>query len=154
FATVDTFNGRALSINTADQQPGTYDGTLTISLQGLQNANRRVQVHYVVDPPATIQLSASQIVLHVSKGQPATPAVVTVSGSVTVVQWQIFAGESRTWLQVTQTTTTTPGQIRVTVDPATVELGYWRFNLFVSGEAGQRIVAAIIVDVSSGAPLD
>jgi uncharacterized protein (TIGR03437 family) len=141
-----------LSINTSDQPPGTYDGTLTLSLQNLQNATRQIAVHYVVDPPATIQLSTTTISLHVVKGQPVRPAVVAVTGSVPGVQWSVFGGS--TWLQVTTTTTTTPGEIHVTVDPATAEVGYWFFNLIVDGEANQTVVAHIYVDVSSGAPLD
>jgi uncharacterized protein (TIGR03437 family) len=146
--------GLALSIDTADTQPGTYDGDLTVSLDGLQNVYQVVHVHCIIDPAATIQLSTTEIVLHVVKGQPIVPAVASVTGSLPGVQWGIFVGVSRTWLQVTQTTTATPGEIHVTVDPATLEVGYWAFTVFVSGEAGQRLVATILVDVSSGAPLD
>lgn len=142
-----------LSINTSDQPPGTYDGALTISLESLQNATRQVQVHYIVDPPGTIQLSTTDVILHVVKGQPVTPAVIGVTGSVPGVQWSVFGGLS-TWLQATTTATTTPGEIHLTVDPTTAEVGYWFFNLIVYGEANQSVVAHIHVDVSSGAPLD
>jgi uncharacterized protein (TIGR03437 family) len=156
YGNVSQFEGQpiTLQITAATQPPGTYDGTLTISLQGLQNANQAVHVHLVIDPPATIQLSSTTISLHVVKGQPITPAVVTVTGSVPGVQWSVFVGVSATWLQVTGTTTTTPGQILVSVDPATVQVGIWGFAMLVTGENNQQIEAAIRVDVSSGAPFD
>ena len=144
----------SLSITVVDSEPGAYDGVLTISLGGLQNPQRTVAVHYVVDPPATISLSSNVVRLHVVKGQPVVPTEVTVIGSVPGVSWNTFIGVSRTWLQVSQTSKTTPGAIVVTVDPARVEVGYWGFNLSVSGEAGQQIGVNILVDVSSGAPLD
>lgn len=144
----------SLSITVTANQPGTYDGTLTVSLQGLQNGSRTVQVHCVIDPPATIQLSTNTLKLHVVKGQPITPAVATVTGSVPGIQWSVFVGVSRTWLQVTQTTKATPGEIHVTVDPATVEIGLWTFNISVIDEANHQIPVIVVVDVSSGAPLD
>jgi uncharacterized protein (TIGR03437 family) len=156
YGSVNQFDPKnpVLSITTTDQPPGTYDGALTVGLQNLQNANRVVQVHYIVDPPATIQVSTTTMILHVVKGRPVTSAVDTVTGSVPGVKWGIFVGTSRTWLQVTQTTTATPGEIQVTVDPASVEVGIWAFSVFVSGENNQSITVAILIDVSSGAPLD
>jgi uncharacterized protein (TIGR03437 family) len=142
-----------LSIHTMDQQPGTYDAVLTISLQGL-NVSRTVQVHYVVDPPATIQLSTTNISLHVVKGQPVTPGVVKVTSSVPGVQWSFWPGVTYTWLQITQAGTTTPGELHVTVDPATVQVGYFVFGPTISGENNERIPISVVVDVSSGAPLD
>jgi uncharacterized protein (TIGR03437 family) len=143
-----------LYIDTFDQSPGTYTGALTVSIQGLQNANATVQVKYIVDPPATIQLSAQSVALHVVMGQPVTPAVVNVTSSVTGVAWSVFVGVSATWLQVTETNSATPGAIQITVDPATAQVGYWQFNAFVSGENNQRVTLPINVDISSGAPLD
>jgi hypothetical protein len=105
-----------LTINTVDQAPGTYDATLTVGLQGLQNANQVVAVHYVVDPPATIHLSASTVSLHVVQGQPAPTVAVQVTGSTPGVVWSIFAGMQPVFLNVTQSTTARPGQIQVTVD--------------------------------------
>jgi uncharacterized protein (TIGR03437 family) len=150
---VDSTHAKLL-VNVVDLAPGTYDGTLTLRLAGIQNLQKTVQVHYIVDPPATIEVAATTIKLHVVKGQPVQPAALAVTSRITGVSWSIFVGVSRTWLQVSQTSRTTPGEVRVTVDPASVELGYWTFLLLVSGEAGQQIQTAIVVDVSSGAPLD
>jgi uncharacterized protein (TIGR03437 family) len=145
---------QVLSVTTRDQQPGTYSGALTVSLQGLQNANRVLQVQYIVDPPATIQLSATSISLHLVKGQPVTPVVVKVTSSVPGVQWSVFVGMAPAWLQVSETTTATPGEIHITGDPVAAQPGYGIYNMFVSGENDQQIVVSMALDVSSGAPLD
>jgi uncharacterized protein (TIGR03437 family) len=143
-----------LSLYVSDLDAGVYDGVLTLRLSGLQNVVRTLKVHYVVDPAVPIQLSTTTINLHIVKGQPIVPAVVAVTSSVPGVAWSIFVGVSRTWLQVTASNHATPGEIRITADPATVEIGTFAFAMFVSGEGDQRIQATIVVDVSSGAPFD
>jgi uncharacterized protein (TIGR03437 family) len=143
-----------LSLYVSDLDAGVYDGVLTLRLSGVQNVVRTLKVHYVVDPAVPIQLSTTTINLHIVKGQPIVPAVVAVTSSVPGVAWSIFVGVSRTWLQVTASNHATPGEIRITADPATVEIGTFAFAMFVSGEGDQRIQATIVVDVSSGAPFD
>jgi hypothetical protein len=143
-----------LLVNVDYLQPGTYNANVTIRLSGIQNPQRVVQVRDVVDPAPTIQLSTSVIRLHVIKNQPVQPAVVAVTGSIPNVRFSVVSGSSLAWLRVTQTSQTTPGEIRVSADSAKAEIGYYLLDLGVVGEADQRIQARIEVDVASGAPLD
>lgn len=142
-----------LTVNTGDQPPGTYTGTLTIGLANLVNPTRVIQVTYIVDPPATIQVSTMYLTLHVVRGQPVTPLTVNVTGSVPGVEWQIYPG-GYGWLQITQTTTVTPGQIIVSADSTSAPTGYYSVEIAVQGENHQLVYVYLSVDVSSGAPID
>ncbi len=143
-----------ISINVAALQPGTYDGVITVSMAGLTNGSQTINVHYVVSPAATIQVSSTALTLHIVKGQPVTPVSIDVTGSTTGVSFSFFFGMSRTWLQAKQIGTTTPGSIQFSADSSAAELGLYYFTFSVNGEAGQSIQCNLTVDVSSGAPLD
>ena len=142
-----------LSVYFRPQQAGTYDGTVTVSIGSLQSGKQTVNVHYVVDPAATIQLSTTTPALRVVKGQPVQPVTVDVTGSVPGVSFSMFVGQSYTWLQYKTIGTTTPGQLQFTVDANAAASGYYSFNFFVSGENNQRIDGTIYVDISDGTPL-
>jgi uncharacterized protein (TIGR03437 family) len=142
-----------LNISFSDQPAGTYNGTLTIGLAGLPNPTRTVQVTYILDPPATIEISSTTATLHVIQGKPVTPVTLTVTGSVPGVQWDIYSG-GYTWMQATQTTTATPGQIVIGVNSTTAPVGYFTATLIIEGENHQIVYINVYVDVSSGAPVD
>ena len=155
YGSADCYSGPCqLKIRVTPQPPGTYNGTLTVSLAGLQNPRHTLQVQYIVDPPGTLLLSSTSVQLHIVKGQPVQPVKIDVTGSAPGVGWTATAGVSRTWLNLTQTAPTTPGQIVITADPSAVELGYWVFGGWATSESGQQTPFLITVDVSSGAPFD
>jgi uncharacterized protein (TIGR03437 family) len=143
-----------LKIQTLPQPPGSYEGTLTVGLQGLANPKRTLRVHYIVDPPATLQLSPASVQLHVVKGQPVQPVKIAVTGSVPGVAWTIFVGICPTWLSVTQSATTTPGEVVITADSASAAVGSWSYVGYVTSESGQQTEFAITVNVNSGAAID
>jgi uncharacterized protein (TIGR03437 family) len=142
-----------LQITTTDQV-GTFDGTLTIGLSNLQNANKTLAVHLVVDPAGTIQLSATSVFLHVVKGQTAPSATINVTGSAPAVPWSLFVGVSETWLTVKQTALTTPGAIQIGVDAVAAPVGLYYITASVTPAGGQQILVGIEIEVSSGAPID
>lgn len=143
-----------LQIGIGSRVPGTYDGTLTVSLQGLENPQQTIHVHYVVDAPAVIQLSTTTVNLHVVIGQPVTPAVIQVTSDSPNVGFSMFVGVSRTWLTTKQVGTTTPGQIQIGVDSTTATIGLYVMGMSVTSESGQQITVTIQVEVSTGAALD
>ena len=143
-----------LQIGLGSKAPGTYDGTLTVSLQGLENPQQVIHVHYVVDAPAVIKLSTTSVNLHVVIGQPVTPAVIQVTSDSPNVGFSMFVGVSRTWLTAQQIGTTTPGQIQIGVDSTTATIGFYVFTMSVTSESGQQTMVTIQVDVSTGAALD
>lgn len=143
-----------LHVGIGNGQPGTYDGTLTLSLQGLPNPQRVVNVHYVIDPPAVIQVSPTLVTMHVIRNQPVAMAVLQVTSASPNVGFGIFVGMCPTWLKATQVGTTTPGQIQITADSTVAETGYYSVLMSVTGESGPGTLVTIQVDVSTGAPLD
>jgi len=135
-----------LTIHVSSIVPGTYDGTITVGIQGLQGGAQTVSVHYVVDPPATIQISPTSLTLQVLNGHSVQPATVNVTGSVTGVSFSVacycFSG-----IQA-KATGTTPGSIQFTADSMTVAPGLYSLFFLVTGEAGQEIEGTVNLEVS------
>jgi uncharacterized protein (TIGR03437 family) len=147
-------NQATLRVGVSARPAGTYDGVLTVRLNGIQNLQKTLAVHYVVDPAAAIQASVTSVTLHVVKGRPAPTVSVSVTGSVPGVSWSFFPiGGYPSFLSFSQTATTTPGELRITADVA-APLGIWGFTVLLDGENGQRIQVNGLADVSSGEPFD
>ncbi|MCE5309126.1 MAG: hypothetical protein LLG20_15915, partial [Acidobacteriales bacterium] len=136
-----------------DPEPATYDGTLTVRVQGIQNTQAVLQIHYVLDPPAVLELSTKSVNLHVVKGQPAPSASISVTSSVSGVQWSRTVSFA-SWVLVSDTGKTTPSEIRITVNPETADVGTFSFSLFVNDEMHRTQTIVINVDVSSGTAFD
>ena len=147
--------GRAtLSIQVGAMDPGTYDGTITIGINGLQNGEQIVNVHYVVDPPVPIQLSTTTLNVHIVNGQAVRPATIDVTSAVPGVAFSLFVGYDFSWMQPKTIGTTTPGKIQFTFDSLTAVPGIYTIPFQVSGETGQPIKGVLNLDVATGAPLD
>jgi len=149
---IDATHG-TLFIGVSNQPPGIYDGTLTVGLMGLQSTSV-VQVHYVVDSASGLQLSSTTLALHIVKGQPVTPAVVAVTGPIHSQTWSFSAPGLPSWLNLVQSSSTTPGELQVTADPVLAPVGINSYSVSIIGQNNASITLALNIDVASGAPLD
>ncbi len=136
-----------------DLESGTYDGTFTVRAKGIQNTEAVLHVHYVLDPPAVVELSTKSVNLHVVRGQPAPSASISVTSGVSGVQWRRI-GSYQSWVLVSDTGMTTPSEIRITVNPETADVGTFTFSLLVEDEIRRTQTITINVDVSSGSAFD
>lgn len=144
-----------LRINAGDLAPGVYQVTVTVTLQGLQNPSHELHLRVEVQPAATISVSKSSFRILVTKGQPFQPdESLVVSSSVAGAEWNLFVGTYMSWMSFSQTTTKTPGAVRMAMDTSAASVGVYPINVFITGEDKKQIQVVVSVVVTSGAPLD
>jgi uncharacterized protein (TIGR03437 family) len=132
--------------------PGTYNADINLTITGVQNFLRTIHVTYVVDLAAKLQVSPASVALHVVAGQAAPSALLQVTSAEPGVGFD--GGYSLPWLGVSRTASSTPGQIQISADPRFSPVGVWNSTIQISGDLNQSINVPIVVDVSSGKPLD
>ena len=117
--------------------PGTYATDLSLTIGGVQSFVQTIHVTYVVDPAAQLQVTPSSIALHVVANQPAPVATLQVTSSEPGVNFSALS--YLPWAQLSETTSSTPGRIQISANPASAPVGIWNSTIQVTGALNQSI---------------
>lgn len=139
-----------LQISVGNLPVGTYEGTITVTLTGEQvsSVRRVVNVRYVVEPAAVLNVPTAPIFLDVVKGQPVTPVKIPVASTPPNVPYSVFVGTYPAGFTVTQASNRTPGEIDVRVNSDMIAPGSYQISIFVNAEDAPRAEIKVSVNVA------
>jgi uncharacterized protein (TIGR03437 family) len=106
-----------VSVNPAGLKLGTYTGTVSITGAGAANNPQTVTVTLLVTNPTSLTAAPQSLNFTVSAGAPAPRPQAVAVGSTAGVQ-SFTVTTSATWLSAAPTSSTTPGSLTVSIDPA------------------------------------
>jgi uncharacterized protein (TIGR03437 family) len=142
----------SVSVNPAGLNPGTYNGTITITAPGASNSPQTVAVSLTVTSAPTISVSPSLLnYSYQSGGNPPQVQVVSVSASAAATFTAVASGGS--WLSVSPTSGTAPASLSVSVNPAGLNPGTYNGTITVSGANGATGSTTINVTLTVTAAL-
>jgi uncharacterized protein (TIGR03437 family) len=141
----------SVSVDPTGLSPGSYNGTITITAPGASNSPLSVAVNLTVTSPPTISVSPSLLnYAYQSGGDLPQPQAVTVSATSAVAFTASAAGSS--WLSVSPASGTTPTSLSVSVNPAGLNPGTYRFKITVTGTNGAQSTAIVEVSLTVTMP--
>ncbi len=141
-----------VSVNHAGLSAGNYTGTVTVTPTG--GTAVPIAVALTVQPVATVGVSTSTLSFSYRGGSD-TPAAQTVhvTSSGTSLTFSATASSTGNWLQVTPSSGSTPADVSVSVNPATLTPGTYQGTITVAGTGGAAGSNTINVTLTVTPPL-
>jgi hypothetical protein len=144
----------SVSVNPAGLTAGTYTGSVTIASSGASNSPQTVAVSFTVSSTSkpSLNLSPASLSFAATTGG-ATPAAqdIAVSSSSSALSYTVSTTSSATWLSATPASGTTPGTVRVAVNPAGLAAGTYNASVSIAstGAANSPQTVPVTLTVSS-----
>jgi len=140
----------SVSVNPSSIAPGTYNGSITITPAG--GPAQTVSVTLTVSAAASLAATPNPLAFAYAAGNPPpaaqTVSVTSVGAPVTFTATAASSG----WLSLTQSASTTPATLSVTVNPAELGAGSYNGSIALSGGSG-TVQITINVTLTVTAPL-
>lgn len=148
----------AVNVDTSKLLPGTYRGVITVSGQGnnpVQDSPQNVVVNVTIQPQCTLQATPANLTF-VSVEQQAPPAAQTVNigtsqSCTAAMPWSVSS--SANWLNVSNTSGTTPASPQVLINPAGLQPGTYNGALTFSSSAGTQTLPVAFTLAPPAVPL-
>jgi uncharacterized protein (TIGR03437 family) len=152
-----TSQGTAVTVNfeSANLAPGEYTGNVTINVSGVQVIT--IPVALRVQTGATLQVSPTTLTFAATQGA-AAPAAQTLnltSSSAAVINFTATATSTvgnTSWLRVEPASGTTPGSLRVSVDPAGLAAGTYNGVITINSTNASNPSVTVNVTMTVSAP--
>ncbi len=126
-----------VSVSPTGLNPGTYNGSVTISSIGISNSPIIVQVTLTVTSAPTLSASFAQLTFNATPGGPAPPSQ-SVTISSTIGTTYSIAITSAPWLSITPSSGTitsgAPVHLTVSANPGSLGSGTYNGALVISGQ--------------------
>ncbi|HEY6341920.1 MAG TPA: hypothetical protein VIY49_10545 [Bryobacteraceae bacterium] len=149
---VTPFNLEVEVFPSAEINPGTYNGTFTISSTSIPNFELQVPVALTITPNVTVTAAPTSLTFSEAQGGPAPPAqtvtLASTGGSASfVASIQYLNGSG--WLQVSPGSGTASGPIQVNIQPNTLSQGTYNATVTLNllGAATPSITIPVTLTV-------
>jgi Viral BACON domain len=144
----------SVSVNPAGLTAGTYTGSVTIASSGASNSPQTVAVTFTVGATSqpSLTLSPASLSFAATTGGTAPAAQdIAVSSSSSALSYTVSTTSSATWLSATPASGTSPGTVRVAVNPAGLAAGTYNASVSVAstGAANTPQTVPVTLTVSS-----
>jgi uncharacterized protein (TIGR03437 family) len=142
-----------LSANPASLTPGTYSGSVAVTVQGATVAT--IPVTFTVTAAATLQLTPTSLTFnHQTTGtsQPASQTI-QVNSSTAGITWNAAAVSTGGWLDVSPRTGTTPGTVNVSVNAVGLSPGTYTGTVSVTSSAASNSPQNVNVTLTVSTPV-
>jgi uncharacterized protein (TIGR03437 family) len=138
----------SVSVNPAGLNPGTYNGTITITASGASDSPQTVSVNLAVTSAPAISVNPSLLnYAYQSGGSPPQAQAVTVSATSAAAFTAAASGGS--WLTVNPTSGTTPAILSVSVSPTGLSPGTYNGTITITapgaGNSPQTVSVSLTV---------
>ena len=142
----------SVTVNPAGLALGPYSGTITVTPTG--GAAQTVAVTLTVYAPGSLAVSPSSLSFaFAAGGPPAAPQNVLVTSTGQPVAFTAVAF-STGWLAVTQSGTTTPANLTVTVNPTSLAAGSYAGSVeLTNGSGAIQLTIDVSLEVTSSLPV-
>jgi hypothetical protein len=143
----------SVSVNPAGMAAGTFNGTVTIRAGGESGSRQTVAVTLTVTASQTLSLQVSPATLSFAYTRggttPATQSMSVASSGATLTFTAAASGGS--WLSATPASGSTPGTIRVAVNPGEMSVGTYHGSIAITaaGASNSPQTVAVTLVVSS-----
>ncbi len=141
--------------NPGSLAPGTYTGTITVTMPGASNSPQSVAVTLVIAASPVLSASPGALSFYYQLGSSITPDPQTfsVSSSGTPLSYTVTAqaGTGDNWLSATPSAGSTPGVVTVAVNPGSLAVGTYTgtIRLESAGASNSPQTVAVTLVVSA-----
>jgi hypothetical protein len=140
-----------VSANTANLNPGTYTGTVTVASAAAFNGPQTSQITLTVQDGSLLNASPSGLTFGFAIGGPTQPQTISLSSLRAGLAFTTgVSGGS--WLSVSPSTGATPANISVSINPGGLGIGTYTANITVLSSGASNPVQTIPVSLVVNPP--
>ncbi len=144
-----------VSVSLAGLAAGTYTGKVTVSSNFATNSPQSVNVNLTVNPGTAVGLSATPSQLTFDAVPGGSPPNIQTIAVATSTNGQTFTATATTnnggsWLSVSPTSGTTPGNVSVIVNNGSLGVGTYTGTVSVASGTSNPVTVSVTLNVISG----